>query len=133
MQKALNYTTSTSAITRHNSLEDMPSRRHDIAPPRQFAYQQRELAARQEPAQHSSHEVREHKRRKSARMVGSSSKGRIMSGQSVVLHNLLGLRSSIIEMAEPHQEPVMHAEYTQADMDDYISAHSTEVTHQNPL
>jgi len=37
------------------------------------------------------------------------------------------------EMAEPHQEPVMHAEYTQAYMDDYISAHSTEVTHQNPL
>ena len=25
------------------------------------------------------------------------------------------------EMAEPHQEPVMPAEYTQADMDDYIS------------
>ncbi|KAG7648633.1 Aspartic peptidase domain superfamily [Arabidopsis thaliana x Arabidopsis arenosa] len=25
------------------------------------------------------------------------------------------------EMAEPHQEPVVHAEYTQADMDDYIS------------
>jgi len=25
------------------------------------------------------------------------------------------------EMAEPHQAPVMPAEYTQADMDDYIS------------
>jgi len=26
------------------------------------------------------------------------------------------------EMAEPHQEPVMPMEYTQAEMDDYISS-----------
>jgi len=81
MQKALNCTTSTSAITKDNPPEDMPSRRHDITPPRQSAYQQRERAAPQERPRHSSHEVREHKRRKSARMVRSSSKCRIMSGR----------------------------------------------------
>ncbi|KAG7529622.1 hypothetical protein ISN44_Un131g000100 [Arabidopsis suecica] len=81
MQKAISCTTSTSAITRDNPPEDMPSRRHDIALPRQSAYQQRDRAVPQEPARHSSHEVREHKRRKSARMVRSSRKSWIMSGR----------------------------------------------------
>lgn len=126
MQKAISCTTSTSAITRDNPPEDMPSRRHDIAPPRQSAYQQRERAVPQEPARHSSHEVREHKRRKSARMVRSSSKGRIMSGRRTRERRAeqpagVAIEHNDEEMAEPHQEPVMPAEYTQADMDDYIS------------
>ncbi|KAG7528836.1 hypothetical protein ISN45_Un110g000010, partial [Arabidopsis thaliana x Arabidopsis arenosa] len=125
MQKAICCTTSTSAITRDNPPEDMPSKRHDIAPPRQFAYQQRERAVPQEPARHSSHEVREHKRRKSARMVRSSSKGRIMSGRRTRERRAeqpagVAIEHNDEEMAEPHQEPVMPAEYTQADMDDYI-------------
>ncbi|KAG7530355.1 MULE transposase domain [Arabidopsis suecica] len=118
MEKALSCTTSTSAVTRDNPPEDMPSRRHVIAPPRQSAYQQRVRTAPQEPARHSSHEVIEHKRRKSARMVRSSSKGRIMSGRRTHERRALQPVRVVIEhndeeMAEPHQEPVMPAEYTQ--------------------
>ncbi|KAG7552285.1 Retrotransposon gag domain [Arabidopsis thaliana x Arabidopsis arenosa] len=77
--KALSCTSSTTAVARDNPPEDMPSRRHDIAPPRQSTYQQRERAAPQEPAWHSSHETRDHKKRKNVKIVRSSSKGRVMS------------------------------------------------------
>jgi hypothetical protein len=68
----------------------------------------------------------EHKRRKSARTVHSSIKGRIMSGRRTHERRAsqpagVAIEHNDEEMAEPHQEPVMLAEYTQADMDDYIS------------
>ncbi|OAP03957.1 hypothetical protein AXX17_AT3G35270 [Arabidopsis thaliana] len=73
-----------------------------------------------------SHEPMENKRRKSARTVHSSTKGRIMSGWRThechaPQHVGVAIELNDEEMARPHQEPVMPAEYTQAYMDDYIS------------
>ncbi|KAG7533282.1 hypothetical protein ISN45_Aa08g009200 [Arabidopsis thaliana x Arabidopsis arenosa] len=126
MQKALSCTSSTTAVARNNSPKDMPSRRHDIALPRQSAYQQRERTVPQEPARHSSHEIREHKRRKSAKMVRSSSKGRVMSNwrsheRCTPQPAGVAIEHDDEEMAEPHLGPVMPTDYTQEEMDDFIS------------
>jgi len=104
----------------------MPSRCHDIAPPRQSNYKQRDHTVPQVPARHSSHEPMEHKRRKSARTIHSSSKGRILSGRRTHERHAplpagVAIEHNDEEMAEPHQEPVVPAEYTPAYMDDYIS------------
>ncbi|KAG7588732.1 Retrotransposon gag domain [Arabidopsis suecica] len=124
--KALSCTSSTTAVARENPPEDMPSRRHDIAPPRQSAYQQRERAAPLEPARHSSHETREHKRRKNAKIVRSSSKGRVMSrrrshDRRAPQPTRVAIEHDDEEMAEAQLGPVMPTNYTQAEMDDYIS------------
>ncbi|KAG7531808.1 hypothetical protein ISN44_Un18g000030 [Arabidopsis suecica] len=124
--KALSCTSSTTAVARDNPPEDMPSRHHDIAPPRQSAYQQRERAAPQEPARHSSHEIREHKRRKNAKIVRSSSKGRVMSrrrshDRRAPQPTGVAIEHDDEEMAEAQLGPVMPTNYTQAEMDDYIS------------
>ena len=59
-------------------------------------------------------------------MVRSSSKDQIMSGRRTHERRApqpagIAIEHNDEEMVEPHQESVMHAEYTQADMDDYIS------------
>ncbi|CAE6199760.1 unnamed protein product [Arabidopsis arenosa] len=86
----------------------------------------RERAAPQEPARHSSHEIREHKRRKNAKIVRSSSKGRVMSRRRS--HDRRAPQPAGVtiehddeEMAEAQLGPVMPTDYTQAEMDDYIS------------
>jgi len=54
-------------------------------------------------------------------MVRSSSKGRRTPERRDAQPAGVAIKHNDEEMAEPHQELVMPAEYTQADMDDYIS------------
>lgn len=58
--------------------EEMPSRRYDMPESRQSMHDQREKGASQVPARHSSHEPREQKRRRKARLVRSSSKAQLL-------------------------------------------------------
>ncbi|KAG7648639.1 Retrotransposon gag domain [Arabidopsis thaliana x Arabidopsis arenosa] len=99
------------------------SRKDDYPDDEKGAYQER---GQHLSASSPSHEPMENKRRKSVRTVHSSSKGRIISGWRTHERRAaqpagVAIEHNDEEMAEPHQEPVMPAEYTQADMDDYIS------------
>ncbi|KAG7578930.1 Retrotransposon gag domain [Arabidopsis thaliana x Arabidopsis arenosa] len=96
MQKKLNRSSTSTSAPRVDPPEEIPSRRYDSDAPRdstyepvqdvykvptQSAYEQREADTSQAPARHSSHEPREHRRRRKQEPVHSGSKARLLNAR----------------------------------------------------
>ncbi|KAG7552312.1 hypothetical protein ISN45_Aa06g029140 [Arabidopsis thaliana x Arabidopsis arenosa] len=96
MQKKFNRSSTSTSAPRVDPPEEIPSRRYDSeAPrdstyepvqdvyevPRQSTYEQREAETSQAPARHSSHEPREHRRRRKQAPVHSGSKARLLNAR----------------------------------------------------
>ncbi|KAG7559359.1 Retrotransposon gag domain [Arabidopsis thaliana x Arabidopsis arenosa] len=94
--------------------------------PRQSAYEQREADTSQAPARHSSHEPREHRRRRKQAPVHSGSKARLLNARRPPNRRTDRQADPVIEHPAPEEEeqqqgPSIPWEYTREEMDDYIS------------
>ncbi|KAG7559358.1 Ribonuclease H-like superfamily [Arabidopsis thaliana x Arabidopsis arenosa] len=141
MQKKVNRSSTSTSAPRVDPPEEIPSRRHDSnAPrdstyepvqdvyevPRQSAYEQREADTSQAPARHSSHEPREHRRRRKQAPVRSGSKAMLLNARRPLNRRTDRQADPAIEYPAPEEEeqqqgPNIPWEYTREEMDDYIS------------
>jgi len=78
IQAALSCSSSGATMIRENRPEEVAPTRHRVSPPRQSAYEQREVSRPQASARHLSHEHREQKMRRRTRVVRPRSKDRLM-------------------------------------------------------
>ncbi|XP_020890950.1 uncharacterized protein LOC110230939 isoform X2 [Arabidopsis lyrata subsp. lyrata] len=78
----ISCSSSSTAMPQGQPPQDMPSRRYDEPKPRQYGPEPSEHGVSHVPARHSSHEPREHKRRKRAEFARSSSKARLLHVRS---------------------------------------------------
>ncbi|KAG7552349.1 Retrotransposon gag domain [Arabidopsis thaliana x Arabidopsis arenosa] len=141
MQKKVNRSSTSTSAPRVNPPEEIPSRRHDsnspkdstyepvqdvYEVPRQSAYEQREADTSQAPARHSSHEPREHRRRRKQAPVRSGSKAMLLNARRPLNRRTDRQADPVIEYPAPEEEeqqqgPNIPWEYTREEMDDYIS------------
>ncbi|CAE5962870.1 unnamed protein product [Arabidopsis arenosa] len=94
--------------------------------PRQSTYEQREADTSQAPARHSSHEPREHRRRRKQAPVRSGSKAMLFNARRPLNRRAERQANPAIEHPAPEEEeqqqgPNIPWEYTREEMDDYIS------------
>ncbi|CAL9224863.1 unnamed protein product [Arabidopsis halleri] len=78
LKSMLSCTSSNTAVPRGEAPEEMPSRRYEVPKPRQSMHEPSEQNASQVSARHSSHEPQEQKRKRTARLVRSSSKAQLL-------------------------------------------------------
>ncbi|CAL9233814.1 unnamed protein product [Arabidopsis halleri] len=141
IQKKLNSSSTSTTAPRVDPPEEIPSRRYDLdAPrdstyepvqdvyevPRQSTYEPREADTSHAPARHSSHEPREHMRRRKQAPVRSGSKARLLNARRPLNRRTDCQADPEIEYLAPEEEeqqqgPNIPWEYTREEMDDYIS------------
>ncbi|KAG7585657.1 Ribonuclease H-like superfamily [Arabidopsis thaliana x Arabidopsis arenosa] len=137
MQKKVNRSSTSTSAPRVDPPEEILSRRHDSnAPsdstyepvqdvyevPRQSTYEQREADTSQAPARHSSHEPREHRRRRKQAPVRSGCKAMLLNARRPLNRQAdPAIEHPAPEEEEQQQGPNIPWEYTREEMDDYIS------------
>lgn len=120
----ISCSSSSIAMPRGPSSEEMPSKRYDEPESRQYRPEPSEQGVSHVPARHSSHEPREHKRRKKAAFARSSSTARLLHARRSLDRGASRHRGEQVEYhrgAETqHGDSLMGWQESQVGIDDHI-------------